>query len=398
MHLSILSKQAATLQRIRVLRYALPVALFVLASTFEVWEHWIKHVPMRMSPLGWLEVCIFGMVGPCVIFVTLTYVERLLQRLHQAHTDIALLNQDLEQKVIMRTTELQQANLRLRAVDQIKSDFVSLVSHELRAPLSTLNGGLEVALQHETQLPPKAQRVLHLLLDETARLTGFVQTILDVAHLEDGKLHLNYGPVAVKPLLRHAVDVVFGPDEMRVLWQVPADLPPVWVDEIYTEQAIRNLLCNAQKYTPPHSPIILAVTLDERRLCITITDYGPGIARDLQAQIFERFVCIPTGDGDRPRGWGLGLYFARTLLTAQNGALTLQSPIHTDPTMLGSRFVVKLPIAEEPLTDEPLADEADAAAEGADVKVAAALLLGVAAYQGSAYKQEGVEDGAPAIN
>jgi two-component system sensor histidine kinase EvgS len=94
---------------------------------------------------------------------------------------------------------------------------------------------------------------LQLLLDETARLTSFVQTILDVAQLEDGKLHLNLGPVAVIPLLRHAVDVVLGADETRVVWQIAPDLPPVWVDEIYTEQALRNLVRNAQKYTPlPH--------------------------------------------------------------------------------------------------------------------------------------------------
>ncbi len=124
--------------------------------------------------------------------------------------------------------------------------------------------------------------------------------------------------------------------------------------------------------------------MDARRRCITITDYGPGIARDLQEQIFDRFVRIPTGDGDRPRGWGLGLYFARTLLIAQGGALTLQSPIHADPMTPGSCFVVKLSIAEEPMANE--ADD--------DAGVAASVAFRVEVPKKDEYKEGGVDDGA----
>lgn len=348
--------QVANLRRTRILRYALPIALFVLATVFEMWEHWVKQHSLRMNPQGMLEVAIFGVLGPLAVFVTLTYVERLLHALHRTQWDISALNRDLERKVAERTAQLQQANLRLREIDQMKSDFVSLVSHELRAPLATLNGGLEVALQHEESLPPKAQRILHLLLDETTRLTSFVQTILDVSQLETGRLQLNRGPVAVKPLLQHAADLVFGPDETRLRWHVPSDVPPIWVDEVHTEQVIRNLLRNAQKYAPPQSSIEVEVRVEveagKSQLCICVTDQGAGIPPHQQKQIFDRFARLPQDNGDRPPGWGLGLHFARALVVAQGGALTLQSPVHPGAAMPGSRFTVKLPIAEEPLADQ----------------------------------------------
>lgn len=336
------------------LRFVLPAGLFLLATTFETWEHWIEHEPLSVVSLGMLEIVIFGMVGPALVYWVLTYVERLLHAVQHAHTDVATLNHDLERKVGERTAELEQANLRLQELDQMKSDFVSLVSHELRAPLATLNGGLEVAIQHREQLPVKAQRILQLLLQETVRLTGFVQTILDLGQLEADKLRVHCGPVALRPLLRQAVDVTLGADAGRVVWRAPEDVPPIWVDETYTEQIVRNLLRNAQKYTPPGSPIELDVIVEANGLCLWVTDYGPGIPPERHAQVFERFGRLPqtNGQGDQPRGWGLGLYFARMLLEQQGGRLLLHSPVRASPQAPGCRFVLQLPLAQrEELTD-----------------------------------------------
>jgi signal transduction histidine kinase len=338
----------ATWRHIRWLRFALPLTMLIIAASFELWEHGQEGRPW-LDPIWAMELVLFAILGPLAFFLLLTYMDRVLFKLHKAHTDIASLNWDLEQKVIERTAALEQANLRLQEIDQMKSDFVSLVSHELRAPLSTLNGGLEVALQHEEMLPPRAQRILHLLLGETERLTDFVQTILDTSQLEAGKLHLNCGAVAIKPMLKQAVAITIGPDTERVVWQLPADIPPIWVDETYTEEALRNLLRNAHKYTPPQSPIELKVTVEDRRLCVCVTDHGPGISIDQQQLVFARFTRALNNrhGGDQPHGWGLGLHFARMLLEAQGGAIELQSPVHADPTAPGCRFKLTLPLAEE---------------------------------------------------
>ncbi|MBK7180952.1 MAG: hypothetical protein IPH82_27880 [Chloroflexi bacterium] len=307
-----------------------------------------------MDPGGVLEVFIFGVLGPTAVFMTLTYLEGLLQKLEAAQAQATAVNQNLEKTVVERTqalqasiAELEQANMRLQELDQMKSDFVSLVSHELRAPLATLNGGLEMTQHYADKLPATVQRVLELLTTETERLTQFVQTLLDVSQLQTGKLQFNYGPVAVKPLLKRAAEIVLGSESERVTWQIPVALPPVWADETYIEQIVRNLVRNAQKYTLPHSPIVLSAFVQNQVMHICVTDSGPGIPQEKQRDVFDRFYRITHGQEHKVSGWGLGLYFARMLTEAQDGTLTLQSPVHPQPDAPGTRFILTLPIAEE---------------------------------------------------
>jgi signal transduction histidine kinase len=343
-----------SLRVISIIRFVLPLILFLLALGFEFGEHGGPGETQRDGWPGMSEIVIFGIIGPAAVFATMTYVVMLLREINQVHAHITELNQGLEQLVVERTIDLQttnaelaQANRQLHELDEMKSDFVALVSHELRAPLATLNGGLEVALQHPDDLPLRARRVLDLVMGETLRLTQFVQTILDVSQLEAGKLRLNYGPLAVRPMLRRAVEIVFGPDEQRIIWRLPASLPPAWADEIYAEEVFRNLLRNAQKYTPPQSLIELTALQGDHCIRVSITDHGPGIPVEAQERIFERFYRAGQSGEHSPRGWGLGLHFAHSLIVAQGGSVSLESPAHADPDAPGARFIVELLIAEE---------------------------------------------------
>ncbi len=341
-----------------MLRFAVPILLFVVATVFEFWEHWQENGSLLLDQVGMTEVVVFGLAGPFAVFLTVNYLLHLMTELESARNQTAAINRNLEEIVTARTAalqlanaELEQANARLRELDQMKSDFVALVSHELRAPLATLNGGLEVALQDQTALPSRTQRVLELIFRETQRLSQFVQTLLDVSQLEAGKLNLICGPMALKPVLRRAVEVVCGDEAARVVWRVPDQLPPILADETYFEQVIRNLLRNALKYTPPHSPIELSAAVQPHTMQIHITDHGPGIPSAEQPYIFERFY---RGQGSSERhasGWGLGLYFARALTEAQGGTLTLQSPAHPDPAAPGCRLTITMTLAEEEVED-----------------------------------------------
>ena len=234
---------------------------------------------------------------------------------------------------------------RLTRLDEMKSEFVSLVSHELRAPLTALNGGLEVALQSAESLPPTARRTLEAMMDESARLTQFVQTILDVSRLEAGRLTLNLGPVAVAPILHRSVEVVLG-TRREVQWNLPAEVPPVWADEVHYEQILRNLLLNADKYSPAEKPIEIRVQVSDGNVSVEVADHGAGIPPEMQAKIFERFQRGHSGES-APPGWGLGLYFAKKLTEAQSGALTLRSPLWPDRNAPGSAFTVTMPVAAD---------------------------------------------------
>jgi hypothetical protein len=189
--------------RLNILQWVLPLVLGITAFIFESIEHGVEdelHYDLAFAS----EILIFGLLGPLCIGLIISWMRHLMAAEKQAVAEINVLNHELENKIVDRTaaleqrnTELDKANHELHKLDEMKSEFVSLVSHELRAPLTAINGGLEVALQSADSLSPSSRRTLEAMMDESARLTEFVQTILDVSRLEAGRLNLNLGPVAV---------------------------------------------------------------------------------------------------------------------------------------------------------------------------------------------------------
>jgi signal transduction histidine kinase len=336
---------------LNILQWILPLGLAILAFFFEFAEHSSEEELYFDLPFI-REVIIFGLIGPLCIGIIIVWMRHLMAAEKQAVAEIHVLNRELEIKVAERTaaleqrnTELDKANHELQKLDEMKSDFVSLVSHELRAPLTAINGGLEIALQSADSLPPASRRTLEAMMNESARLTQFVQTILDVSRLEAGRITLNLGPVPVAPILHRSVEVILG-TRREIKWNLPVDIPPVWADEIHYEQIFRNLLLNADKYSPPGTPIEIKVHVDARNIRVEVTDHGAGIPIDLQEKIFERFQRGQSSES-APPGWGLGLYFAKKLTEAQDGVLTLRSPAWPELAAPGSSFSITMPIAAD---------------------------------------------------
>lgn len=332
-----------------VLQWALPTFLCVTATIFELIEHGSEYNFMDAGFIG--EMIIFGFMGPIIIALILNWMRQLMDEQKKAAQELQVLNRALEQKVEERTTtlelrniELGRANQELQRLDQMKSEFVSLVSHELRAPLATLNGGLELTMQNPETLPAPARHTLETMISESARLTRLVQTILDISRLEAGKLTINPGPVALRPLMEEAAEVILVPQNRPLDWKFSTDLPPVWADEIHLEEIMRNLMQNAAKYSQPGSPIHLSTTVEDSHVRISIRDHGVGVPLALQDYIFERFGRANNTENSVP-GWGLGLYFARKLIQAQNGSIGIISPVWTDASAPGSEFFLLLPVA-----------------------------------------------------
>ena len=345
-------KRERSLQQVDLIRFLLPLLLFFIVAIFEVQEHWLRtgHFEFRLVS----EIVFFGVLGPTAVFLALTYIKSLLLDVIAAREETEAINRSLEQTVVERTAtlaerngDLANANAELQQLDQMKSDFVSLVSHELRAPLTTLNGGLEMALQKGNHLPEKTRHILNVMATESGRLTQFVQTILDVSQLDAGQLALNLGPVAIRPLLERAATTVLGQDKRTIHWHIQPDIVPLWADEIYFEEIVRNLLTNADKYSDPDQPIAISAHTEDSNMKISVTDYGPGIPNVQKKAVFTRFERGERGDKVSNRGWGLGLYFANALTEAQGVCLTLESPIHQNAQRPGSRFTITLPLTED---------------------------------------------------
>jgi len=339
-----------------VLQWALPIFLAVTAIAFELVEHIQKDELMDAGFIG--ELIIFGFMGPIIIRGLIVWMRNLMAAEKRTSGEIQALNRDLEKKVNERTATLEQRNAELglvnrelRDLDEMKSDFVAMVSHELRAPLTALNGGLELALQSGESLPARSRAVLEIMAEESRRLTNFVQTILDVSRLDAGKLAITLGPVAVRPLIEQASAVVLASSTRKVEWNIRPDLPPIWGDETYLEQTIRNLISNADKYSPADKPIHLCAEMEGDKVRISVKDYGPGIPADMGERVFSRFGRLQSEES-APSGWGLGLYLGRKLIEAQNGEIGFVSPIwRGNGVPRGTEFYILMPIAQAPEDD-----------------------------------------------
>jgi signal transduction histidine kinase len=357
-------------------RWRLPVMLAAIAWTYELIEHLTtEHEPLQLGFYG--ELLLFGVIGPVAVAVILILVRRLIVTLQATSDALAATNRELATTVAERTAkvqaatqeladrnrELHEANEELRELDRMKSDFVSLVSHQLRAPLTNINGSLEL-LTHEAELPPESrQRTLLILTGEGQRLSHMIETILDISRLEAGRLTTRPGPVAVEPLLARVGASVGASEARRLDWtlQVATGLPPVWADEVLLEEIVRNLVENAVRYASSGHPIEISARWMEDRVTLAVADHGPGIPEGRQRAVFRSFYRLDQSES-APAGYGLGLYFADKLARALSSEIRIESPIWPDRDAPGTRFSLTLPVAEDV---PPELDAGTAVADGA---------------------------------
>ncbi len=350
------------MRALRLLRWLLPLGLAGIALVFEFGEHLSEGFTTLEA--GFVaEVLLFALVGPIAIFLTLRWVEGLLLAYQETSSELAAVNRDLESRIAERTAHLAQAseqlrsanaelavaNEELRKLDDLKSEFVSLVSHQLRAPLTNINGALEIVSQEAEDLPQETQHTLQILVQETERLSWLIGTILDVSRIEAGRLKPRLGAVAVGPLLAQACATTIGVATGRGCGlHVEDGLPPAWADETLLGEVVRNLIDNALSYSPEGAPVEVTAELVGDRIAIAVTDHGEGVPAEERKRIFTSFYRV-TDEGDSVRGTGLGLYFAERLVRAQGGKLAVESPIWNVADAPGSRFTFTVPLAE----DEP---------------------------------------------
>lgn len=231
----------------------------------------------------------------------------------------------------------------LRAAEQIKDDFLSLISHEFRTPLTAIHGGAHLLQQQWNDLDEETR---HELLDdigtESSRLDRMLGNLLSVAEIMAGRFQGDTEPLAVEPLVRELIDEFNRRTPTHELtWQVDEQLPLAEGDPEWLSQIMRNLYENAIKYSPAGGEILTEARRVNDHVRISVTDSGLGILPDHVSDVFERFRR--PGADPTVRGMGLGLYLSRLLVDAMGGRIQAES----DGPGTGSTFTVELPIVRE---------------------------------------------------
>ena len=228
----------------------------------------------------------------------------------------------------------------LAQLSQLRADFVSLVSHELRSPMAAVIGAART-LQDRWRMLTAEQResFLALIGDETARLAELVGDVLDTSRIEAGTFSYRFEEVDLGRVVAEAIETaVLAQQEVPVVASGHGALPAIRGDRTRLRQVLGNLIENAVKYSPEGGEVRVSAAAANGEVRIAVRDAGPGIPRDHQARIFEKFGRVDVPGASKP-GTGLGLFIARSIAEAHGGSLDVSSG--AEP---GSTFTLTLPV------------------------------------------------------
>ena len=231
---------------------------------------------------------------------------------------------------------------RLKELERLKSEFVMTASHELRTPLTSI--GMSVAMLIESaaaKLTDHERELLDVCREEVNRLKALVNDLLDLAKIEAGRLELYLEPVAPSFLSLQATAMIKNQAEaagIALTVEVPEDLPEVLADPNKIVWVLVNLLANAVRYTSSGGHIWLRGERVGEMVHLKVQDNGPGVPREMQSRIFDKFVRLDQGDASS--GSGLGLAISKEIIRAHRGVIWLDS----EPGQ-GSTFTFSLPLA-----------------------------------------------------
>lgn len=229
-----------------------------------------------------------------------------------------------------------------RELERTREEFVSLISHDLRQPLTTISGMAQWLARRLAKLSLEREaEAANVAVMSAQRMGKMLQDLTESAYLESGRIELSCEPTDLLQLVTGIVQRVGAPEDRdRIEVEAVTWVPPLMVDQARLERALMNVLTNALKYSPPDKPVQVSVDRQGDEALVVITDQGPGIDEAEAALLFERFYRARSTK--KKEGLGLGLYIARLIVEAHGGRIWLQSEIGK-----GSTFTVALPVAHD---------------------------------------------------
>lgn len=262
------------------------------------------------------------------------------------------LNATLETRVAERTAELAAAKDDLaralsqeRELNELKSRFVSLVSHEFRTPLGVTMSAVELLRHFGSRITPeKNTELLEDIFSSTLQMSGLMEQVLLLGKAEAGKLSWHPAPINLPEVCQKLVDESLSATHQRcpIHMKIEGDFQTVQMDESLLRHIVGNLLSNAVKYSPEGSPVDFSIRHQDAEVILTVVDHGIGIPAADQPRLFEAFHRA-SNVGETP-GTGLGLLLVKHCVELHQGRVSLQSQEGS-----GTTFTVHLPVVSKPI-------------------------------------------------
>ncbi|MCM1986872.1 sensor histidine kinase [Methanococcoides seepicolus] len=319
-------------------------------------EKIISYVPVNWYNQQWSV----GVVTP------LWYVESLIQSVYVKQGLFAMIsiafilfisafialilfswNKTLEDEVKSKTSELersndylQNANKKLKELDRLKNDFVSMVSHELKTPLTAMKTSSEFLRESECNKEIK-EEMLDLIIRNIDRQARMVDDLLDISRIESGKMKFTPEDVNIKEIIEialHNVAKHAKDKSIKIMVNCPEEVPVIRTDKDKLIRVFVNLLTNAIKFTPEEGEVTIIVEDHEDHLQTSIKDNGIGISKEKRDKIFDKFYQVDSTATRKAGGTGLGLAIIKGIIDGQGGNIYLESE-----TGKGSTFTFRLP-------------------------------------------------------
>ncbi len=261
--------------------------------------------------------------------------------------EVKEINDTLQQRIDNATKELRRSNAQLQRLDEIKDEFISMASHQLRTPLTSIKGYLSMLIEGDLgELTKEQKHVLSETFVSSERMVRLIGDFLNVSRLQTGKFVIDKRPVDLSDMIQREIDALAAnaaARNIKFVYKKPKHIPILELDENKIEQVVMNFADNAIYYSQEHDTIKVSLEKTKDFVEFTVEDKGIGVPQADQAHLFTKFYRASNARQARPDGTGVGLFLAKKVIDDHGGSIIFKS---TEGQ--GSTFGFRLPIAQKP--------------------------------------------------
>jgi len=260
--------------------------------------------------------------------------------------EIAHFNITLKEEVDDATSQLRASNRKLHELDEAKDEFISMASHQLRTPLTSVKGYLSMVLEEDAgKISEDQRKLLQEAYDSSQRMVYLIGDFLNVSRLQTGKFVLELAPVNLAQLVRDEVEQLKATASKRYItlqYIQPAQFPQAMLDDGKVRQVVMNIIDNAVYYSKPNTTVDIELTATGHDIALAVHDTGIGVPPSERPHLFTKFFRATNARKVRPDGTGIGLYMAKKVVAAHGGSIIFETKENK-----GSTFGFRIPLKHQ---------------------------------------------------